>query len=424
MKVLWITNTIFPVACKELGLPSPFVGGWMYSGAEYLIKAFKNIELGVASLYQGKTLKTMDSDGITYFLLPQSTSKHLYDTKLESFWEKVKNQFMPDIVHIHGTEYPHGLAYVNACGDKHVVVSIQGLVSIIERYYYGGITKKDLWRNMTFRDLIRRDSIFKQHLRMQKRGEYEKSLIKKVQHIIGRTSWDKTHVWTINPRTNYHFCNETLRSEFYKHEWKHSNCVKHQIFLSQSNTPLKGLQQAVRALPLILDHFPDTKIYIAGRDFIKSKKAWRLNSYEKYIRFLMKATGVTEKIIFTGALPEKEMCEKYLESNVFVCPSSIENSSNSIGEAQLLGVPCVASFVGGGADMITNEKTGLLYRFEEVEMLAEAICRIFSDIDFANTLSKNGKIAAIQRHKREDNTQNLNSIYQSICKKQQHLSIN
>jgi len=417
MRVLWITNTIFPAACKELGISLPFFGGWMYSGMEYLVKTYKNIEMGVASLYSGKSLKKIHSGGITYFLLPRSAPKYLYDQKLETHWAEVQKLFTPDLVHIHGSEYPYGLAYVNACGSGNVVLSIQGLVSVIERYYLGGIEKKDLYRNKTLRDWVKHDSVLQQRLRMKKQGEYEKLLIGNIQHVIGRTSWDKAHVRAINSGACYHFCNETLRQEFYGHKWQQNTCKKYQLLLNQSYYPLKGLHQVIKALPLVLKYYPDTKVVVTGDDFIKNKKTWRMKGYGKYIRSLMKKTGVEGKIIFTGVLPEKEMCEKYLESNVFVCPSSIENSSNSIGEAQLLGVPCVASYVGGTADMIEQEKTGLLYRFEEVEMLAEAVLSIFSDANLAHHLSENGITAARQRHDRQQNVEKLYTIYQEVCRK-------
>lgn len=417
MKVLWITNTLFPAVNKALNLPPQVLGGWLYSGAKHLLKLFKDIDLGVASVYQGKELKVMNIDGITYFLIPLSGSMVKYDEKTEVYWKEVSSQFMPDVVHIHGTEYPHGLEYVNACGDEDVVVSVQGLVSIIERYYYSGLSEKELRRNITFRDLIKGDSIINQRKAMQQRGEYEKTLLKKVNHIIGRTSWDESHIWALNPEANYHFCNETLRAEFYKHSWNYENCNKFQIFLSLSSYVIKGLHIVIKALPLILAHFPETKIQIAGNNFIFSKKRILRNGYAKYLANLINENKLEDEISFTGMLSEEKMCEKYLESNVFICPSSIENSSNSIGEAQLLGVPCVASIVGGGSDLITHEETGLLYRFEEVEMLAKSICSVFSDIELAKSISEKGKIVASQRHNGQNNTNKLYSIYQSVCKK-------
>lgn len=74
------------------------------------------------------------------------------------------------------------------------------------------------------------------------------------------------------------------------------------------------------------------------------------------------------------------MCEYYLRSNVFICPSSIENSPNSLGEAQLLGMPYIASFVGGIPEIV-NWNPSILYRFEEYEILAQKICKIFENKD-------------------------------------------
>jgi glycosyltransferase involved in cell wall biosynthesis len=413
MKVLWISNVLFPDVCKELGISAPVIAGWMHSGAKALLNENETIELAVATLYKGKKLKSMHLNGIYYFLIPIVGQNKEYEPGLEPYWKSVQNQFEPDVVHIHGTEYPHGLAYIRACGNKNVVISIQGLVSVYERYYYGGISRLSLLRNITFRDIVRLDSIFKQHADMYRRGLLETKTIQSINHIIGRTSWDKAHAWAANPIINYHFCNETLRREFYQHKWELEKCEKHSIFLSQAYYPLKGLQQMVNALPIILRHYPDTKVYVAGENFF-TNRGLRLHGFGKYIRVLMKKKEVKDNIIFTGVLTEKEICNFYLKSHLFVCPSAIENSSNSIGEAQLLGVPCIASYVGGVSDLIKDNETGMLYRFEEIEMLADAVCKVFSNDDFADKLSKNEKKAALVRHDSRLNAQQLSSIYKKI----------
>lgn len=416
MKILWLTNTLFPAVSKELGLASPVVGGWMYSLAEALLDTYSDIELGIASLYDGTIFRTLKIRGVNYFLVPRSNSNYRYSSKLEPLWKQVTNDFNPDVIHIHGTEYPHGLAYVNACGSENVVVSIQGLVSVYQRYYLGGISRKILRGTLTFRDIIRRDSIFKQESKMELRGAYEKQLLKKVNHVIGRTSWDNTHVWANNPGANYHFCNETLRSEFYKHGWEQDSCEQFSIFLSQAHYPIKGLQQMIKAMPFILEHYPNAKVYVAGNNFLEISNL-RLSGFGKYIQSLLNSNGLNGKIIFTGVLSEKEMCKRYLKSNVFVCPSSIENSPNSVGEAQLLGVPCVASYVGGISNMIVNEESGLLYPFDEIEMLAKSVCRIFSEKNLADKLSRNSKVVAMERHDSLKNTSMLKEIYNKVCRK-------
>jgi glycosyltransferase involved in cell wall biosynthesis len=417
MKVLWITNTLFPDVCRELGLSEPVTGGWMHSGAKALLNENKTMKLAVATLYSGKTIKTLSLNGINYFLLPRKKLNSKYNLKLEIYWKFVQQQFQPDIVHVHGTELPHGLAYVRACGNKNVVVSIQGLISVYEKYYYGGISKVSLLKKITIRDMVRFDTIFMQHSNMYNRGLLEKKTIQSVDHIIGRTSWDKTHIWALNPATNYHFCNETLRNEFYQHKWELNKCEKHSIFLSQANYPIKGLQQMIGALPLIVRHYPDVKVYVAGNNFV-TNRGWRLNGYGKYINSLININGLGQKIIFTGNLSEKDMCQRYLNSHVFVCPSSIENSSNSIGEAQSLGVPCIASYVGGVSDLIIHNKTGMLYRFEEIEMLANEICEIFSNDILTLELSKNEREVALLRHDSQLNAKQQSRIYDEIAELQ------
>jgi len=415
MKILWITNTLFPDICIELGISVPVIGGWMHSGAKALLNENSGIKLAVATLYKGKELKSIHLNGITYFLLPNKWNNRKYEYALESHWKTINSQFKPDIVHLHGSEYPGGLAFIKACSNKNVVVSLQGLVSVYEKYYYGGISRYTLLKNTTLRDFVRLDTIFLQQSNMHKRGLWEKETLQSVYHVIGRTLWDKNHTWALNPSANYHFCNETLRESFYAGNWEVGKCERYSIFLSQANYPIKGLHKMIEALPLIIRHFPSVKVYVAGNDFITNRR-WKLSGYGKYISSQIDKYRLKDKIIFTGNLSEKNMCERYLNSHVFVCPSSIENSSNSVGEAQLLGVPCVASYVGGMSNLISQRKTGILYRFEEIEMLANGVCEIFYNDTLATELSKKAKEEAVFRHNGKINAQQLCSIYESILR--------
>lgn len=400
---------MLPPICEALNIKVPVTGGWMYSSLKNLQK-FDDLEFAVATVYNGREFVSRLIGNTTYYLLPiGNKDNQRYLPHLEPLWHRVNQEFKPDIIHIHGTEYTQGLAYIRACGNKGVVVSIQGLVSVCERYYLAGILPKEIIRNITLRDTLRCDNIFKQKKKFLQRGEYEKEYIRSVKHVIGRTSWDKAHVRAINPDIHYHFCNETLRDEFYKHTWNYESCEKHSIFSSQAGYPIKGLHQLLKAMPLILREYPDTKLYVAGGDITKSKW-YRLSGYASYIKRLIEENGLRDMVNFTGMLSEKDMCARYLRSNVFVCPSAIENSPNSLGEAQLLGVPCIAAYVGGVPDMMRGCEDNM-YRFEEAEMLAEKICETFSQK--SNVAIINREIP-LQRHNSKLNAEQMYRIYTSI----------
>lgn len=407
MKVLWITNIMMPPLAKAKALPVPAIGGWMYSSLKRLFTQ-NDIEMAVATVYNGKLYDTSCIDNIKYYLIPLDGKKAVeYNPGIEAYWHRIHDEFHPDVVHIHGSEYPHGLAYINACGPSGVVVSIQGLISVYTRYYASGIAFSDT-KKTTFRDKIRRDGILRGQKSFEKRGRFEIELLSHVNHIIGRTEWDKAHAWAINPKAQYHHCGETLRDSFYNHRWVYEKCEPHSIFVSQASYPIKGVHMLFEALPLILHHYPDTKVYVAGYDSTVAPW-WRIGSYGKYLKKMIARLGISEHIEFTGTLNEEDMCNRYLKSNVFVCCSAIENSPNSLGEAQLLGMPYVASFVGGVPE-ITDMNSEALYRFEETEMLAKKICNIFSQQDNASSAPFDKLM-----YDSTTNTKNLLTIYSIVA---------
>ena len=415
MKVLWITNAPLPEVYDMLNLRAPVTEGWVSSAANALLNYSDDITLAVASFYNGKDLKEMEINRTIYYLLPKKMSNTSSPSD-EFIWKEIKERFKPDVIHIHGSEYLHSYSFVKACGPDRVVLSIQGMVSVYERYYYGNIKREDLVKHTTIRDLARFDTIFSQRWNMSKRGKYERLLIGMINHIMGRTSWDQDHAWAINPNLTYYLWNDTLRPSFYKNRWSIQNCEKYSIFLSQGQYAIKGLHQLVKALPIVLRHYPETRVYVAGDNFF-SNRGIRINCYGSYINSLIKRHKLTSHIKFTGLLTEEAMCQRFLDSHISVCPSAIENSANSIGEAQILGVPCLASYVGGISDVIEHGKTGFLHRFEEIEMLASNICKLFSDDKLALEISANSMNFAAKRHNSVQNAETLHQIYLKIISK-------
>jgi glycosyltransferase involved in cell wall biosynthesis len=394
-------------------------GGWL-AGLSDSILQDAEIELTIAfpmnkvqSIISGKV------DNLAYFGFPQLNSTE-YSLKTEEYTETIIKQVNPDIVHIFGTEYPHTLAVVHTCEkldviDK-VVINIQGLVSIYSRHYYAGLPYNIIKKN-TIRDFFKQDNIKKQKKAFFRRGGYEIEALQKVRHVIGRTDWDRACTSQVNPLLQYYFCNETLRNEFYNHRWDITKCERYSIFISQAGYPIKGLHFMLEALPEIIKKYPDTRLYIAGYDITNTDSLMskiKISSYGVYIKKLIKKYNLRKYITFTGPLNEKSMCERFLKSHVFVSPSSIENESNSISEAKMLGTPVIASFVGGVTERIEHYKTGLLYQYDAPYMLAYYVCKLFADDDLALLLSENAKKNAMVLHDKEDNLQELKVIYKKM----------
>lgn len=415
MKILWISNVTFPEVCQHFNKPAPVVGGWMQSGAYSLLDNDENLELAIVSLYVVDKVTIFRGKKITYFLVPSGKNNQDYDDNQRINFMKIIHDFKPDLVHIHGSEYPHSYAASLACSNVPFVLSIQGLVSSCSNYYEGGIAQSKVRKLSTFRDYIRMDRIEDQALKMKKRGFYEKMLLSKASFVIGRTRWDRSNVWAYNLTARYYFCNETLRPSFYNIKWKYDECEKYSIFLSQAHYPLKGAHQLFEALPYILRIYPKTKVYIAGINYL-NLPWYRINGYARYLKKIIKDNNLENNICFLGEQNETQMAKQYAKAHVFVSPSCIENSPNSVGEAQLVGTPVVASYVGGTMDMVKDGETGFLYRFEEISLLAMRICQLFESSELCESISIKERSEARKRHDGSINAKQLLSIYKDIIK--------
>lgn len=417
MRILWIINSPLPEALDYLNNSSnekKSSGGWLVAASDALSQV-RDVELFVASSSNMvDSLIEFKGERIIHEVIPSVKGKD--NIILQSkYWKALKSSINPDVIHIHGTEYLHGISYLNACGSDNVVLSVQGLVSEISKFYYAGLKPLAIIRNMTFYNLFRRTSIIHQAKRMKAQGEIEKRIIKSVDNVIGRTFWDKSIVRSINPNITYHHCNELLRSAFYSGKWSYKDCQKHSIFISQASYPVKGLHILLEALYRVRKHYPSAMLRIAGPNILKRGSLYdrlKKDGYSKIIKALIKKYGLQSAIKFLGPLNAEQMKREYLKSNVFVSPSSIENSPNSLGEAQILGVPCIASYVGGVPDFIPNINCGYMYRFEDVDVLTEQICDVFiKSAKFDNRIMRE---VALKRHDSEQNTLEMVKIYKTI----------
>lgn len=411
MKILWVVNIIFPYPSMMIGKKCNPFGGWLLGLFSEIIKN-KKISLGIACVYNGNQLFECEDNNVKYFLIPKKSQKKM--------WFKVINEFKPSLIHLHGTEFEYGYIIQKLFPKIKTVVSIQGLVSIYADYYVANIKNSDIYKNLTLGCLLK-GNIYKNQNKFIKRGELEKIILRKSTAVIGRTTWDYACVFGIVGKDKYYFCNESLRDSFYNSKWDIDKIEKHSIFVSQAGYPIKGFHIILEAANILKTQygFSDLKIYVAGSNIIDAStlvKKIKISSYAKYIKKLIIKYDLQDNIIFTGMLNEKDMINKLLLSNVFVQASSIENSPNSLGEAMLIGMPCVASNVGGTSNMLIDKKEGYLYPFGDYSLLAYYISKVFDDSKKSLELGKNARNHALVTHDRKVNCNKMIEIYEEVLK--------
>lgn len=440
MRILWVCNMMPAPIGEALGIEYSNKEGWVSALCRRIMEeSSATITLGICfpwegengrlsgkvSLQHGKYIVTSaasdESDSVTsnvfyYGFSEDTVHEETYDESLESRLKEIIDEYKPDIIHCFGTEYGHTLAALRAFGNSDKsIIGLQGICHKIAEHYLDGVPE-DIAKRSTFRDLIKSDNLLKQKEKMIKRGEREKQCLELAGHVLGRTTFDKESTLSINPKLKYHFMNETLRKTFYEGKWQIDKCRQYSIFMSQGNYPVKGLHYVLKALPQLVKDFPEVHLYIAGDNITKDSLLGKIkiSSYGQYLMELIKEGKLENHVTFLGSLSADKMKEQMLFSHIFLSASTIENSPNSVGEAMLLGVPVVASEVGGVPDILQDGAEGLLYTKDNESALCAAIGRVFAaDISRVNDVVQSASKTARERHDADTNYKRLLEIYEN-----------
>ena len=239
----------------------------------------------------------------------------------------------------------------------------------------------------------------------RKRAEMEIETIQSCRYFMGRTEWDKSLIDLFNPNATYFHCEEALRDSFINSNkrWKYSDGKKKTIISVISRPWYKGCDLILKTAAL-LKRFTDI-------DF-----EWKVYGIPE-MKFFESVYGIKAKDVNVqpmGIASKEELVDELCSSSCYVHPSYIDNSPNSICEAQIMGVPLLATNVGGISSIVNNGADGILFPANAPYTAALLIKRLVTNKDLSLTLSSNAIKRATERHNPENIGDRLIEIYETI----------
>ena len=150
----------------------------------------------------------------------------------------------------------------------------------------------------------------------------------------------------------------------------------------------KGHDTVLKALPKVIERFPDTKYFIIGEGPEAEKLKEVVREFE-----------LSQYVIFTGQVDEAELISHYRTCDLFILTSrEIEATGEVEGfgivflEASACGKPVIGARSGGIQEAIIDKVTGMLVDPLDIYGTSEAIIKLFSDDELRLRLGENGKI--------------------------------
>ncbi|HIJ60754.1 MAG TPA: glycosyltransferase family 4 protein [Nitrospirae bacterium] len=171
----------------------------------------------------------------------------------------------------------------------------------------------------------------------------------------------------------------------------------------------KGVHIAIEAMPIILNAFPDARLYVIGG------RAKFADEYERRFEAFIKENDLIDKVVFLGH-QSPEIVKTYLQkTSVLIIPEQYENMSPLIMiEAMILGKPIVASNLGGIPEYIKGGETGLLANAYSPEEFAEQIVTLLKDKIFAKRLGENAQKMILRRNNNDSIWQLTEGLYKDM----------
>ena len=414
MNILWTVNLVPRNVAAALSVKSDVLGGWVEAMAARL-KRIEGVRLSVACKSDTGLDFSLELDGVSYRALPYR--KGTDENELLRVCRGLLEELRPDIVHIEGTEFLHARAMLRAAQEKAIpaVASMQGILNGQYGYQCGLLPLDDMLLSF---DPVSVFAALTLHFRKTRwyapRMKPERELIESVSYVLGRTTWDRAHTYALNPHAKYYGCPRVLRPAFYEARWSPEKMERHTLYVGNSYYALKGFHFLVKALPQLIREYPDVRVYVAGHPPFGDKRSLVKKGYGAYLQKLIDTLGVGGHIVFTGTLTAEQVAERLSKVNAYVLTSVVENSPNTLGEAMLVGTPCVSSYAGGAPDMAKDGEEALFYRSDDPALLAWNVKRIFDDDALAARLSENARRRALVTHDADNNARTLYGVYQDI----------
>ena len=172
--------------------------------------------------------------------------------------------------------------------------------------------------------------------------------------------------------------------------------------------PKYGAEFLMRAVPLIRAVCPNVKLLMIGEGPLRSQ-----------LESLAGRLGIADIVKFMGYVPHEEVPSYMAQIDIFVMPSIYESETFGVAaiEAQAMGIPVVATKIGGVEEAVLDGVTGLLVSPRNEKAIAEAVIRLVTDKKLRESMSREGPRFVARHFDWEKNAELVELMYYSLLER-------
>lgn len=181
------------------------------------------------------------------------------------------------------------------------------------------------------------------------------------------------------------------------------------VLCARRIAPKNGILYLARAVPEILRRCPDVLPVFAGSE--------EHPEYAQEVHGALRVAGMEDRCVFLGSVPNDRMPELMRLASVSVLPSLLEATSITGLESMACGVPLVGTNVGGIPELISDGETGVIVPPRDPAALADGVCRVLEDGEFATRVSSAARLRAVEQFGWDRIAERMEAVYASAMER-------
>lgn len=294
--------------------------------------------------------------------------------------EQLINKFHPQAVHIHGTNvFCYKLYQWCKQNNIHVIFTVHGLAAVEKRNAMNSkFSLKALYQYV-------------------RQSWYEHKILNCAERCIVDTGYvaDAIRKYKLQHYPQMYIIPQGINNSYFHIEKKTNPSGKKLILSVGTISKRKGRLQLLDAFDMVCNKLNNVELVIAGAN----------KDFPMYIKVLQRIEKSPNKnrISIYPNIAQEDLLNLYAMADVFALHTQEESQGIVFAEAMAVGLPVVATKVGGVPYVINDARsekerkaigktvTGFLGNFDDVEDMANSIEKVLTDDVLYEELSSNAK---------------------------------
>jgi L-malate glycosyltransferase len=169
-----------------------------------------------------------------------------------------------------------------------------------------------------------------------------------------------------------------------RYPYRERSKISPKLIWMRSFHPIYNPEMAVKVLAKLRETEPEATLTMAGND----------KGIEDEIKKLVKELNLSDAVRFAGFLDLEKKIKEFSGTDVYINTNRIDNMPVSVVEARALGLPVVATNVGGLPYLIEDGENGFLVPDDDVDAMVKSIKKLLDNPDLTRKISKKGRALA------------------------------